>query len=74
MPAVRFAAAGFASLAGSRAQANRRAAGDVRPLSAEPGRATTQIGTSRMISCQPRQRWKVARLSAPISQTKRTAG
>src|SRR5690606_6169100 len=60
--------------AGTRAAAKRAAAGAVRLSSCEPGRAITATGTVRMMSVQPRQRWKVARLSDPISQTKRTPG
>jgi hypothetical protein len=39
-----------------------------------PGRASTQIGTVRMIQSQRCQRWNCARLSAPISQTNLTPG
>jgi hypothetical protein len=59
---------------GRRARPKRRAAGEKRLLSEIHGREITATGTSRMICVQPRQRWKSARLSAPISQTKRTPG
>ena len=45
-----------------------------RLFSAIQGRETTATGTSRMIWVQPRQRWKLAKLSAPMIQTKRTPG
>src|SRR5690606_6364908 len=60
--------------AGPRAGAERRGAGAVRLSVGEPGRAITATGTVRMMSVQPRQRWKVARLSDPIGQTKRARG
>ena len=42
--------------------------------SCSPGRARTPTGTISRMSVQRSQRWKPARLSAPISQTKRTPG
>src|SRR3569623_2283277 len=57
-----------------RNRAKRRAAGEKRLLSAIQGRETTATGTSRMIWVQPRQRWKLARLSAPMIQTNFTPG
>ena len=40
----------------------------------QPGRSMTAIGIMPAMSRQPRQRWKLARLSAPMIQTKRTPG
>ncbi|MNY62338.1 hypothetical protein D3C86_1991350 [compost metagenome] len=57
-----------------RKRAKRAAAGAVRLSNWLPGRATTATGISRMMSVQPRQRWKLARLSDPISQTNFTPG
>src|SRR5215213_1085016 len=36
----------------------------------QPGRSITAIGIMRAMRRQPRQRWKLARLSAPMIQTK----
>ena len=51
-----------------------RAAFDTRPRTPQPGRASTPTGTMRKISCHRSHRWNWPRLSAPISQTKRTPG
>ena len=44
------------------------------PASASPGRLKTAIGRVAAMRCQSRQRWKLARLSAPIIQTAVDAG
>src|SRR5215208_4415977 len=40
----------------------------------KPGRSTTARGMSSAIVRHPRQRWKLARLSAPMTQTNFTPG
>ena len=52
----------------------RRISGDFNVSSAEPGRRTTTMGSSRASTAQSFQRPKPARLSLPISQTKRVRG
>ncbi len=56
------------------AAAKARGAGDSSARAPCPGRANTATGTCARIICQRSQRWNCARLSAPISQTKRTPG
>src|SRR5438552_3237482 len=63
-----------ARVEGIRERAKRLAAGEERLFSEIHGRETTATGNSAMIWVQPRQRWKLARLSAPMIQTKCTPG
>lgn len=63
-----------AARAGSRPRRNRRAAGANSGDTRWPGLARTATGTRAMISSQRSQRCRSARLSAPMSQTKRTPG
>lgn len=73
--------------AGGRCQAKREApdsrrrlannvfaAGEARARKLAPGRSMTAIGSIRAMARHRRQWWKVARLSAPISHTKRQRG
>ena len=48
--------------------------GDFKECRGEPGRRTTPMGTARGMTAQSFQRAKLARLSLPISQTKRVWG
>ena len=57
-----------------RAAAKARAALEASAFMRQPGRSTTTTGTMVKISRQCCQRSKVARLSAPMIQTKRTSG
>jgi len=59
---------------GTRKRANLLAAGESRAGIPRPDRAITPIGMFSMIHSHRSQRWKSARLSAPISQTNRWPG
>ncbi len=61
-------------LSAMRNRAKYAAAGEASARYRHPGRSSTATGMSLKIARQSFQRWKLARLSAPISQTNRTSG
>ena len=72
-------AAGLRQEAGRRRDRAGSAQGHGRPArrgraQRQPGRLNTAIGRVAAMRCQSRQRWKLARLSAPIIQTQWTPG